>query len=130
MKKIILTVLLSAVVLALPATVIAGPLKLSWKDNSLSEEGFEIQRRLDEAGATYAELTKIGPNVVTFQDIPSTDQKYCYRVRAFNATGPSEWSNEACGLPKPNAPTTLELTFQGEITLKGTITLGQAPATR
>lgn len=66
-----------------------------WQDTSATEDGFQIERR----GGSSADFSQIG--VVSFNSTTFTDSNvqpntaYAYRVRAFNATGTSSYSNEA-----------------------------------
>ena len=68
---------------------------LVWQDTSGVEDGFQIERR----GGTSAEFSQIGivsANSITYPDttvLPNT--AYAYRVRAFNGTGISSFTNEA-----------------------------------
>ena len=65
---------------------------LSWKDNSLTETGFKIERK----GIGPTREFTVGANVVTYRDTglePSTT--YVYRVLATNAGGDSDYSAPA-----------------------------------
>ena len=68
---------------------------LIWQDTSGVEDGFQIERR----GGTSADFSQVGVvsgNATAFIDpgvFPNT--AYAYRVRAFNSTGNSSYSNEA-----------------------------------
>ena len=68
---------------------------LTWVDNSNIELGFEIERRM--SGSTeFKRIAIVGPNVQFYRD--QTDglyrgSTYDYRVRAYNATEFSEYSN-------------------------------------
>jgi hypothetical protein len=78
-------------------SALAGPtsINLSWTSNSTNESGFLIERSTDNYHFTQVGTTGIG--VRTFQDtadnglVPNTI--YFYRVRAFNDTGNSGYSN-------------------------------------
>jgi Putative Ig domain/Fibronectin type III domain len=67
---------------------------LVWQDTSSVEDGFQIERR----GGTSAEFSQIGvvsANTISYTDasvLPNT--AYAYRVRAFNGTGTSSFTNE------------------------------------
>jgi hypothetical protein len=75
-------------------------LNLHWMDNSLLEEGFIIERR-EEGDAVYSELG-IKPsedphpvNTSSFRDESiEAGKTYSYRIRAYNAWGESDYSNE------------------------------------
>ncbi|HSB11906.1 MAG TPA: putative Ig domain-containing protein [Blastocatellia bacterium] len=68
---------------------------LVWQDASAVEDGYQIERR----GGTSADFNQIG--VVSFNTNTYADSSvlantaYAYRVRAFNGTGASSYSNEA-----------------------------------
>jgi subtilisin family serine protease len=72
---------------------------LSWTDTSGSESGFRIERKT--MGTDFAEIATVGANITSYNDptvIGTT--RYFYRVRAFNATGVSEYSNEVSIRPR------------------------------
>src|ERR1700730_8821967 len=74
--------------------VSSSQIKLSWTDNSKNETGFKIERSRD--GTTFAQKYAVGVNVTAYTDSmrqPST--KYYYRVRAYNLSGNSGYSNTA-----------------------------------
>ncbi len=79
---------------------------LVWQDTSGVEDGFQIERR----GGTSAEFSQIGvvsANAISYADasvLPNT--AYAYRVRAFNGTGTSSFTNEASVIT-PLTPSTL-----------------------
>jgi hypothetical protein len=84
---------------------------LSWSDNSNNESVFKIERK--ESGGTYSEIATVPANTTTYADTTVQAQKtYYYRVRAYNASGNSSYTDEvnvttpACGTP-PNKPTNL-----------------------
>ena len=82
--------------LLVTAPLLAAQLTLTWTDNASNEAGSRIERRLNPSGI-YAEIATVGTNVTTFVDSTVTaGQGYCYRVRAYNVSGSSGYSNEAC----------------------------------
>lgn len=81
---------------------------LVWQDTSGVEDGFQIERR----GGTSAEFSQIGivaANSTTYTDasvLPNT--AYVYRVRAFNDTGVSSFTNDAPVIT-PSTPSVLTI---------------------
>jgi len=74
----------------------AGQLTLTWIDSSTSELGSSIERSTGTAGA-FGEIGTTGPGVTSYTDLTVADgTTYCYRVRGFNATAYSGYSNVAC----------------------------------
>lgn len=79
---------------------------ISWTDNSATETGFKIERMvvsgssslLTATAGTYEQIAIVGPNVTQFSDTGlSAGTRYSYRVRAYNSTGASAYSNETSG---------------------------------
>jgi titin len=66
---------------AIPNNPVPGTgVRLTWTDNSPSESGFAIERKL--AGeASFVEIGSVGTNGTSFFD-PTFDTRYIYRVRA------------------------------------------------
>jgi N-acetyl-anhydromuramyl-L-alanine amidase AmpD len=91
----------------------ASQINLAWTDNSGIETGFKVERSTS-SGSGFAQIGTTGANIKTY---PSTglaaDTTYYYRVRAYNASGDSGYSNTANGHTKdvmPAAPTSLTAT--------------------
>ncbi|MBI2374828.1 MAG: fibronectin type III domain-containing protein [Deltaproteobacteria bacterium] len=83
---------------ALNAQVVAGAVKLTWKDNSSDEDGFLIMKKEDEGA--YVELPMTAANATEFQDTAVTAGKmYMYMVHAKHGTEVSDASNEAMAMP-------------------------------
>ncbi len=79
-----------------PQIVNAAQLTLSWDDNANDETGFHVERRL-EGSQDYLWIASPGANVVSYVDASvEPGQSYCYRVQAYNPSGVSDYSNEAC----------------------------------
>ncbi|MFQ5454664.1 MAG: fibronectin type III domain-containing protein [Nitrospirota bacterium] len=93
---------------ALSAAAISGSqIDLVWTDNSNNEDGFRIERKTGVSGI-YAEITTVGPGLTSYSDTGlSAGTTYYYRVRAYNISGNSIYSNEANAMttpPPPSAP--------------------------
>ena len=86
------------VVLLLIASSAFGAATLIWQDNSTNETGFMVERQVN--GGAFTSIAKVGPNVTTYVDgtatAGATDMTYCYRVRGFNATLQSGYTNVDC----------------------------------
>lgn len=66
---------------------------LVWKDNSSIESGFKIERKTGDNG-TWAQVASVGANVTSYSDSGlASSTYYVYRVRAYNATANSGYSN-------------------------------------
>ncbi len=79
-------------------------LDLQCQDNSVNEDGFQWQISAHGAG-TWADIGNTGVNINTQSATGLTaGTDYDFRVRAFNASGNSDWSNTATGRTD-NAPT-------------------------
>jgi hypothetical protein len=77
---------------------------LTWTDNSSGEDGFEIERCTGVSCASFAKIAQAGANAIGYSDTTvSGATSYSYRVRAFNAGGPSGYSNSA-SVTTPQAP--------------------------
>lgn len=63
---------------------------LTWRDRSPNEDGFTLQR--GRFGEQLADIATLGAGVTTFEDHPTEEGVYNYRVRAFNGFGHSGWA--------------------------------------
>ncbi len=64
-------------------------INLAWIDNSNTEDGFKILRKVGAAG-TYSPLTSVGANVTAYMDTAlNPDVDYYYQVVATNGAGDS-----------------------------------------
>lgn len=76
--------------------------QLGWNDNSNSETGFTLQRAVN--GGSFSDRASLSANTASFTDTGvSGGTTYSYRVRAWNSTGNSEFSNTVT-LVTPSAP--------------------------
>ncbi len=70
---------------------------LFWEDQSLNEEGFYVERSLDNGGS-FDTVAVVGADVNTYVDtdlLPNI-KRYCYRITAFNTLGGSNPSQVKC----------------------------------
>jgi hypothetical protein len=77
------------------ASIIQSPLsvELTWTDNSTNEDGFIIEKEtLTDA---FVVIDTVGPNINVFQDLNVNNITYNYRIKAYNVTGSSAYSNIA-----------------------------------
>jgi len=87
-------------------------LDLAWKDNSNNEDGFRIERSEGPSGP-WEEIATVGRNTEEYVDTDLVRlTEYCYRVRAFNQSGNSSYSNVDCGftleIPAPPSHLTVD----------------------
>lgn len=70
-----------------------GRIFLNWRDDSLREERFEIERS-EDAGVTFVKLGEVFRNSLSFEDSTAQAGKvYDYRVKAVNPLGSSAFTN-------------------------------------
>ncbi len=100
---------------AAPAS--SSQINLAWTDNSNNEAGFKIERCAG-AGCSDPDFTQlatvVGVTHYSNTGLPASST-YTYRVRAYNAGGDSNYSNEASATTlaapaRPEAPTNLTAT--------------------
>jgi len=96
---------------SLSASVTASSVDLTWVDNAVNEDSYNIERR-ETIGGSYYWLGSVSEDVTSYSDntiSPGVD--YTYRVYATNITGNSGYSNEASGGTSsqyPAAPSDLD----------------------
>jgi hypothetical protein len=67
---------------------------LRWRDNSTTEQGFRIDRKV--GAAAWAPRAEVAADVTGFADTGLTpNTRYRYRVQAFNAGGASAFATSA-----------------------------------
>jgi M6 family metalloprotease-like protein len=96
--------------LVAPTNLVASPISssqiiLSWTDNSNNESGFKIEYKSASEGS-WGELVTVGAGITSYQQTGlAPGSAFIYRVRAYNASGYSTYSNEATAatfaLPTP-----------------------------
>lgn len=81
----------------LTATAVsASQINLSWTDNSNNETGFSIERCTGNSCTNFVQVASVGAGVTSFANGGlSNNTFYRYRVRAFNGSGNSAYSNIA-----------------------------------
>lgn len=91
----------------------SGPLVyLTWTDHSQVEQGFEIERSTD--GVNFDHIVSTAENSTGYTDSGSVaNTNYWYRVRAFNASGPSAYSTIVTVATIPASPSNLTTTPNG-----------------
>jgi hypothetical protein len=93
------------------STLADDQLRLTWADRSTNELGFNVERCQVTTGTTcttYGLITTVGVNVTTFSDSGRTaNTRYCYRLRGYNNSGVSAYSNVACRTTAPPPPSNL-----------------------
>ncbi|MEM7348360.1 MAG: matrixin family metalloprotease, partial [Chloroflexota bacterium] len=69
---------------------------LNWNDSATNEFAFEIQRAASSCSGTFKGVGTVGANVTTYTDNDygvGLNGSYCYRVKALNQGGDSNFSN-------------------------------------
>lgn len=99
----------------------SSSLQLSWIDNADSENGFKIERSLEQ-NANYTEIASLGINVTSFIDSNlQADTNYFYRAFAFNSAGNSQYSNvlsvTTADIP-PQAPSNLTQASKTDVSIQ------------
>ena len=76
------------------SVVSSSQIDLTWTDNASNENGFTIERSLDQTN--WSEVGDVGAGVTSYQDSGlDASTTYCYRVCAYNVAGDSAYSNVA-----------------------------------
>lgn len=116
-KAAILVALLAGGVSLAQAADRAVTFQLNWQDNSDNETGFRIYK---DAGTTP--LGSVGTNITAFQHKMTAPEgsNHCFAVTAFNDTGESARSNQACAtvpFVTPTAPGGVSVTVSVSVTV-------------
>ncbi len=93
----------------LTATAVSSSrIDLAWTDNSTNEGGFKVERSTD--GVTFTQVAQVGANITTYSNTGlAGGTTYAFRVRAYDGTNNSAYSNTASAttVAAPAAPTNL-----------------------
>jgi PKD repeat protein len=81
----------------LTATAISrSQINLSWSDNAGNETGFKIERCAGATCSNFAQIATVGANLKNYSNTGlKRNTSYRYRVRAYNSSGDSAYSNIA-----------------------------------
>ncbi|MFM1770570.1 MAG: hypothetical protein RJA22_3099 [Verrucomicrobiota bacterium] len=86
---------------SLVATAGKQKVTLTWKDLSNNETGFKIERSTTGLEGSFTQVATVGANVTTYaQSKLTTGVRYYYRVRSYNTTANSAYSNVASAVAK------------------------------
>lgn len=78
-------------------------INLTWSDQSNNEQGFYIERRV--GSGSFSQIAQVNANITSYSNTGLTENTaYSYRVRAFNAIGPSNYSNTASATTLTSTP--------------------------
>lgn len=81
-----------------------GKITIKWEDNSDNEAGFSIERAVNSNN--FIEFANVNANAVVYEDdIVINEGTQCYRLRAYNNSGKSGYSNYKCFILTPLKPT-------------------------
>ncbi len=98
-KSSIVTVSASPALPAAPTNLAAAVMSksridLSWTDNASNETGFRIERCKGSTCTNFTQIASVGANVTSYSNTGlNANTTYKYRVRAYNASGNSGYSN-------------------------------------
>lgn len=67
---------------------------LLWLDGATTETGFEVERAANNGA--FVRIATVGANSSFYTDQVQSNNQYCYRVRAINSIGNSDYSNTSC----------------------------------
>jgi hypothetical protein len=96
-RRVAIAALLFLTIFTWHAEAIAGQLTESWVNNTADAIGISVERSMGSTG-TFTEITTTGATATAYTDLTVADgTTYCYRVRAYNPTTYSAYSNTACG---------------------------------
>jgi carboxypeptidase T len=77
-------------------TASRSQINLSWADNATNESGFRVERCKGATCSNFSQIATVGANVTSYPSTGLTaNSTYRFRVRAYNASGNSAYSNIA-----------------------------------
>ena len=75
------------------SAVSSSQLKLTWKDGSSNEDGFQIERCAGSNCTNFAQVATAAANMTTYSNTGLTKKTpYSYRLRAYNGAGYSSYT--------------------------------------
>lgn len=95
------------------AALSSSSIKLTWSDNAQNEGGFKIERCTGSNCSNFAQVATVDSNATTYTNSGLLGgTAYTYRIRAYNSSGDSAYSNKASATTLaqtmiPSAPTGL-----------------------
>lgn len=96
---------------------------LNWNDNSSTEDGFNIERSSN--GSNWSALITVAANTSSYNNGGlSPDSTWYYRVRAYEATDTSAWSNTANATTDDIPPAFVDYLAQSQTTSEGSVSGG------
>jgi len=88
------------------ALVFNNQIDLTWTDTTTNEDGFIIERKSTDR---FNIIERVDANVTSFSNTDLTGlTQYTYRVRAFNISGSSVYSNEASATTEADSNTSVK----------------------
>ena len=84
-----------SIVPPLIATAALSTVQLSWQDNSSNETLFSVERSTTSATAGFAEIDTVAANTTSYNDTDLAAGTYWYRVRSYDGSEYSDYSNVA-----------------------------------
>lgn len=83
-------------------SISSSAIDLSWNDQSVNEDNFNIERSAD--GINFSTLITLGPDITSYSDNGLTASTiYYYRINASNGGGTSDFSNVASATTDPSS---------------------------
>ncbi len=98
----------------LDATKSSQSISLHWVDNSFNESGFEVERKSE--GGSFIKVASTNANVTSYVDLSLAAGTYTFRVRAFNASQKSSYTNEVTVI-QSSLVVKPDLTMPGDVVL-------------